>query len=72
MLALIKEIAHQVVFLVLILAVCYSNQDTHVFRQNEGLRGTLLYKVDLVSQPDEYYKDTSKNHFRIDVFQPAV
>ena len=47
--ALIWDVCHQMLFLCCTLALCYSNQDTDVFRQNESLKSNLLTKIELVS-----------------------
>ena len=38
MMSLIKEFAHQVVFCIIVLVLCYSNQDNSVYLQNEAQR----------------------------------
>ena len=47
--AIVREMAHQVAFLALLFAVCYSNQDTRVFQQNDALRNAFLSRIEYVS-----------------------
>ena len=46
---LIREICHQLAFVILVLMLCYSNQDVSVYLQNKSLKDSFLGKINLVS-----------------------
>ena len=54
---LLRQLAWQIIFLLLIIFVCDGNQDNNVYWQNQDLRNTFLQNTGFVSTDNVYWQN---------------